>query len=523
MNKIFVYDTTLRDGAQAEEIEFSLEDKLTIARLLDQLGVDFIEGGYPAPANTKDLELYQRLKRQPLKHARLVAFGSTRRAKYRVDQDPAVHSLLATGAPAVAVVGKTWDLHVREILRTSLDENLKMIKDTVAYLKEKKRSVFFDAEHFFDGYQADPEYAMQAVRTAAEAGADWIVLCDTNGGTMPESIRRIVDAVGCEVKAPLGIHAHNDCELAVANSLAAVAGGANLVQGTINGYGERCGNANLCSLLPNLQFKMRRACLSPSQIKRLTQTAHNVSEIANVPPREQTPYVGNDAFAHKGGLHVDAVRKNPVSYEHIEPTRVGNQRRIIISEQAGVASVVFKAEQMGIRLDPGTEEAKAIIEKIKMLEHDGYKFEGADASFRLLVEKHRRRRPGFFELGSFRVSVERRGSELISEATIKLKVDGKPIHTAAEGDGPVNALDSALRKALEPYYPSLKKMHLVDFKVRVLDSKAGTEAKVRVYIESQDDRRAWGTIGVSTNIIEASWEALVDSVEYKLHSDRGWK
>jgi len=522
MKKVFVYDTTLRDGAQAEEVEFSVEDKLAIAGMLDQLGVDYIEGGYPAPSNTKDLEFYRRIKKQPLKRAQLVAFGSTRRAKYRVDQDPSLQSLLDTGAPAIAVVGKSWDLHVREILRTSLEENLKMIRETVAYLKSKKRKVFFDAEHFFDGYRANPEYCRQVLQAASAGGAEWAVLCDTNGGSLPGDLTRVIAEVRKVIDTPLGIHAHNDSELAVANTLTAVEAGANLIQGTLNGYGERCGNANLCSLLPTLQLKMKCSCLSAAQLRRLTIVSHAVSEIANVPPREQSPYVGSNAFAHKGGLHVDAVRKNPVSYEHIVPDLVGNQRRIIISEQAGVASVLFKAEQMGLKLDPNSEEAKSIIEKIKMLEHAGYKFEGSDASFRLLVEKNRKRHKSFFDLEGFRVTVERRDDKLISEATIKLSVRGNAMHTAAEGDGPVNALDSALRKALDPYYPTLKKMHLIDFKVRVLDSKAGTEAKVRVYIESQDDTKTWGTVGVSTNIIEASWEALVDSVEYKLHSDRGW-
>jgi len=523
MQKVAIYDTTLRDGAQAEEVEFSVEDKLLVARLLDDLGVDFIEGGYPAPSNAKDLEFYQRIKKDPLKNACLVAFGSTRRAKYKADQDPALQSLLDTGAPAMAIVGKSWDLHVREVLRISLEENLKMIRESVAYLKSKRRQVLFDAEHFYDGFKANPEYAMEALRAAAEAGVDWLVLCDTNGGSMPHEIDRITRQVASELAVPVGFHGHNDTELAVANSLAAVLAGAEMVQGTINGYGERCGNANLCSIIPNLQLKLGRPCLPSRKLAKLTTIARTVSEIANVPPREQNAYVGMNAFAHKGGLHVDAVRKTTVSYEHVVPESVGNQRRIIISEQAGVASVLFKAEQMGINLQPGSEEAKRIIEQIKVLENGGYKFEGADASFRLLVEKNLRERKPFFTLDGFRVSVERRDGKLLSEATIKLDVKGERVHTAAEGDGPVNALDTALRKALEPHYPSLKKMKLVDFKVRVLESKTGTAANVRVFIESQDEERVWGTIGVSTNIIEASWRALVDSFEYKLNCDRAWK
>lgn len=523
MSKIMVYDTTLRDGAQAEEIAFSLEDKLAIARLLDDLGVHYIEGGYPAPGNAKDLEFYQRIKKKPLRHARLVAFGSTRRAKYRVDQDPAIQTLLDTGAPVIALVGKTWDLHVREVLRTTLEENLRMIKDSVHYLVSKKREVFFDAEHFFDAYQANAGYALEVLKVAAAAGASWLVMCDTNGGTMPEFIRTVTSAVRAAVKTPLGIHAHNDTELAVGNSLAAVRAGARMVQGTINGYGERCGNANLCSLIPNLQLKLDMSCLPPAKLAKLTMVSRAVTEIANVLPREYNPYVGLNAFAHKGGLHVDAVRKTPLSYEHVAPKLVGNERRLIISEQAGVASVLFKANQMGVDLKAGSEEARKIIDRVKQLEHGGYKYEGADASFRLLMERQLKQNRPFYDLEGYRVIVEQREEKLVTEATLKLRIQGKLVHTAAEGDGPVNALDSALRKALEPYFPKLRKMRLVDFKVRVLDSKTGTASRVRVFIESQDERTAWGTVGVSTNIIEASWEALADSIEYKLRSDRQWR
>jgi 2-isopropylmalate synthase len=522
MDKVFIYDTTLRDGSQSEEIEFSVEDKIAVAHLLDQK-VDFIEGGFPAHTNAKDLEFYRRMKKRPLRHATLVAFGSTRRAKYTVSQDPSLQSLLDAGTPAVAIVGKTWDLHVHDVLRISLEENLKIIRESVAYLKSKKRQVLFDAEHFFDAYAHNREYAEKVLLAASQAGADWIVLCDTNGGALPERLGQTVAAMARLVPTPLGIHAHNDSEMAVANSLAGIGAGAAMVQGTINGYGERCGNANLCSLLPTLQLKMGKACLRGEHLRELTTLARTVAEIANVPPRDYSAYVGYNAFAHKGGLHVDAVQKNPVSYEHVPPESVGNERRIIISEQSGVASVLFKAAQMGVKLEPGSDSARAVIERVKVMEHAGYKFEGADASFRLLLERHLKKHKRFFELEGFRVAVERREDKLISEATIKVKVQGKSIHTAAEGDGPVNALDNALRKALEPHFPGLKKMHLVDYKVRVLDSKAGTEAKVRVFIESQDQKRAWGTVGLSPNIIEASWEALVDAIEYKLHSDRGWK
>jgi 2-isopropylmalate synthase len=398
-----------------------------------------------------------------------------------------------------------------------------MIRETVKHLKSKKRDVIFDAEHFFDGYRANPDYARQVLAAAADGGCDWIVLCDTNGGSLPEEVQRVTLEMHCGFSVPFGIHAHNDSELAVANTLAAVQSGATMVQGTINGYGERCGNANLCTVIPNLQLKAGCHCLEPAQLRKLTHVSRSVAEIANLAPREYSPYVGLQAFAHKGGLHVDAVRKTPLSYEHVPPAVVGNERRIIISEQAGVASVLFKAEQMGIKLAPGSDEAKNIIEKIKLLEHAGYKFEGADGSFRLLVEKHRNRRRKFFTLMGFRVIVEQRDDKLISEATIKLKVRDQIRHTAAEGDGPVNALDNALRQALKPFYPGLRKMQLVDFKVRVLDSKAGTESKVRVFIESRDEKTSWGTIGVSTNIIEASWEALLDAFEFKLHADTRWR
>ncbi len=523
MSKIHIYDTTLRDGSQAEEITFSVEDKVAIAHLLDDLGVEYIEGGYPAPSNAKDLEFFKRMKKHPLRKAKLVAFGSTRRAKLKVDQDPAIQSLLDAGTANIAIVGKTWDLHVRDVLRISLEENLKVIRDSVTYLKSQRKKVLFDAEHFFDAYRSNPEYARQVLEAASESGADWIVLCDTNGGTLPPELERITAESKDRVATPIGIHTHNDSELAVANSLAAVRAGAGMVQGTINGYGERCGNANLCSVIPNLQLKMGNLCLPPKKIAKLTVVSRTISEIANVPPREYSAFVGLNAFAHKGGLHVDAVRKNPVSYEHVFPAVVGNERRLIISEQAGVASVLFKAEQMGVKLKPGSEEARRIIEQLKDLEHSGYKFEGADASFRLLMEKSLKQHRPFFNLHGFRVIVERRENKLVTEATIKLDINNHKVHTAAEGDGPVNALDNALRKALEPYYPRLKKMQLVDFKVRVLESKSGTGANVRVFVESRDERNVWGTVGVSTNIIEASWEALLDSIEYKLRSDRKWR
>ncbi len=523
MSKIVIYDTTLRDGSQAEEIQFTLEDKLAIARHLDDMHIPYIEGGYPAPSNTKDLEFYKAIKKKPFKHAQLVAFGSTRRAKYRVQDDPAVQALLDTGAPVIAVVGKTWDLHVKDVIRTSLEENLNMIRDTVSYLKSKNKKVFFDAEHFFDAFRANETYAMKVLGTASEAGADYLVLCDTNGGTMPDELERITRLAVESFPTPVGIHAHNDTELAVADSLAAVRGGATMVQGTINGYGERCGNANLCSVIPNLQLKMNHTCLGAKQMGKLTVLSRMVAEIANVAPREQSSYVGMNAFAHKGGLHVDAVRKNPVSYEHINPALIGNERRIIVSEQAGVASVLYKADQMGFHIESGSAEAKSIIQKIKELEHLGYKFEGADGSFRLLVHRHLNRSNSFFELEGYRVIVEQRGNAMISEATVKVRIKGTLVHTAAEGDGPVNAMDNALRKAFEPVYHSLKTMRLVDYKVRVLESKTGTDAKVRVFVESQDESSVWGTVGVSTNIIEASWEALIDAIEYKLRNDKKWR
>ncbi|MBN1596562.1 citramalate synthase, partial [candidate division FCPU426 bacterium] len=390
-------------------------------------------------------------------------------------------------------------------------------------LKTKKRDVFFDAEHFYDAFRANPESTMQVLEAAVKGGADWLVLCDTNGGTLSSDIEDITAQVKKRFNTPLGIHTHNDMELAVANAMSAVRAGAKMVQGTINGYGERCGNANLCSLIPNLQVKMGKSCLLSKNLAKLTKVSRLVAEIANVPPREHNPYVGLNAFAHKGGLHVDAVRKTTVSYEHVPPETAGNERRIIISEQAGVASVLFKAEQMGIKLQPGSKEARSIIDRIKELEHLGYKFEGADATFRLLFARNFKQNRIFYDLEGFRVIVENREGKLVSEATVKLKIQGKPVHTAAEGDGPVNAMDNALRKALEPHYPNLRKMHLIDFKVRVLESKSGTAARVRVFIESQDEKMMWGTVGVSQNIIEASWEALSDSIEFKLHNDRKWR
>ncbi len=516
MNKVYIYDTTLRDGAQTEGISFSVEDKLKIARALDDMGVHYIEGGWPG-SNPKDILFFKRIKKSDLKNAKLCAFGSTRRKYSKVSNDPSITSILKSRPTVATIFGKSWDLHVKNALEASPQENLTMIKETIAYLKEKRLEVIFDAEHFFDGYMANPEYAMKTLRVAEQGGCDNITLCDTNGGMLPEKLEHIVKEVRKEVKTPLGIHTHNDSDLAVANSIIAVACGCSLVQGTMNGYGERCGNANLCSIIPALKVKMGIDCISDKRLKTLTEVSRYISEVANKIPRDYQPYVGNSAFAHKGGIHVSAVRKDTRTYEHIDPEIVGNQRRVLISELSGKSSLLSKINEFRLDFSKDTDKFEEILKRVKELEHKGFHYEGAEGSFELLVQKALGRHRRFFELEGFRVIIEKdKKGRLRSEATIKLIVDGKEEHTAAEGDGPVNALDNALRKALEKFYPSLKGMSLTDFKVRVIDATSGTAAKVRVLIESRDRKDEWSTIGVSENIIEASWQALVDSVEYKL-------
>ncbi len=515
MTKIALYDTTLRDGMQAEGVSFSLEDKLSIAKRLDGQGLDYIEGGYAA-SNAKEMQFFQEVAHLGLTHAKVSAFGSTRRADCSVSDDVSLNSILACKTPAATIVGKTWDLHVREVLGCSLDENLILCAESVQYLKQKGLEVFFDAEHFFDGYAENPEYAMKVLAAAAEAGADALVLCDTNGGSLPERIFEITQEVCRTFNAlTVGIHAHNDSDCATANSLAAVRAGARHVQGTINGLGERCGNANLCAVIPGLALKIGLEVLDPEKMRLLTETSRFVFEVANLTPAMNLPYVGESAFAHKAGLHVDALRKSKRTYEHMDPQLVGNERRFLISELSGKSNILAELEKAQLAQDPAL--AKRILARVQELENEGYQFEAANASFDLLVKKVMGTFKPSFELIKYHVDVEkRRTGEIVTEATVKLKVGDAVEHIVGEGDGPVNALDAALRKSLEIFYPDIREMHLIDYKVRVVNAREGTAARVRVVIESRDKQSLWGTVGVSENIIEASWLALVDSVEYKL-------
>ncbi len=516
-----LYDTTLRDGAQSEGISYSVQDKLRIVEKLDALGMHVIEGGWPG-SNPKDEEFFQKARHVKLTHAKLAAFGSTRRPSISAQKDPNLAALLETHTPIVTIFGKSWDLHVREVLGVPLDENLRMIGESVAWLKRHSRRVVYDAEHFFDGYRQNPDYAVKTLKAALDAGADTIVFCDTNGGSLPSDVRGAIFALREQlgVGVATGIHAHNDSDLAVANSLTAVAAGCVQVQGTVNGYGERCGNANLVSIIANLQLKMGYAALPDGKLKDLTEASRFVAEVSNMAQHPNQPFVGAAAFAHKGGVHVNAVMKNPRTYEHLEPSLVGNERRILVSELSGRTSLIMKAKAAQLHLAKDTPAAKELLAKLQELEHQGYHFEAAEGSFQVLLQHHLKKKlESFFSLEGFRVIVEERNGKMVSEATIKVRVRGVEEHTASEGDGPVNALDNALRKALSEFYPSLTDMHLTDFKVRVLDEKAGTAAKVRVLIQSQDAHDSWGTVGVSENIIEASWRALVDSVEYKLLKD----
>jgi 2-isopropylmalate synthase len=523
LTQIQLYDTTLRDGAQREGISFTVEDKLRIAKKLDELGIHFIEGGWPG-SNPKDEEFFAKAKGLALSHALLVAFGSTRYPKAEAEQDQNLGALLGATTQVVTIVGKSWDLHVTQVLETTLDENLRMISDSVRYLKSQGRRVFFDAEHFFDGYKANASYALETLKTAAEADAECLVLCDTNGGAMPGEVAAACEAARKAAVTPLGIHAHNDGELAVANSLAAIVDGATQVQGTINGYGERCGNANLCSIIPALKLRMGVDCISDEQLARLSEVAHYVSEVANLTLDTHLPYVGASAFTHKGGLHVAAMMKWDRSYHHINPDLVGNQWRTLVSELSGKGGIIHKAREQGLEFIPQEEQARAILEQVKDMESRGFQYDGAEASFELLI---RHAQPDYhppFELVDFMVVVEKRRrpstmeseEELLSEATVKVKVEGEVIHTAAEGNGPVNALDAAMRKALQFFYPEIEVVRLVDYKVRVIEGSGGTGARVRVLIESSDGEQEWRTVGSSVNIIEASWLALADSLEYWL-------
>lgn len=517
MKSVEIYDTTLRDGSQAEDVSFSVEDKLRITEKLDELGVHYIEGGWPG-SNPKDADYFRKARKLKLSHAVVAAFGATHRPRHKPQDDQLFRTLIDSKARIITIFGKTWDFHVKEALKISLEENLEVIHNSVAYLKQNAEKVFFDAEHFFDGYKNNPAFAVKCLQAAEAAGADRLVLCDTNGGTLPHDLSKTLRTVSRSVRTPIGIHAHNDSECAAANSVIAVEHGAVQVQGTMNGIGERCGNANLCSIIPNLQIKLGYRCISEAQMMKLREVSRFVTEISNSRHFKRQPFVGDSAFAHKGGIHVSAVRKNPETYEHIRPEVVGNSQRVLISDMAGKSNILRKAEEFNIRLAPDSPELQHILDTLKDLEHQGFQFEGAEASFELLLKKalglHRR----FFDLIGFRVIDEKRKEKEapLSEATIMVKVEKSIEHTAATGNGPVNALDHALRKALEKFYPELKKVKLLDYKVRVLTAGIGTSARVRVLIESGDENHKWGTVGVSENIIEASWQALVDSIEYKL-------
>lgn len=518
MVPVALYDTTLRDGSQREGISFTVEDKLRITERLDELGIHYIEGGWPG-SNPKDAEYFRRVRGRTFRHARIAAFGMTRRPGRRAEEDENLRALLEAETPVVTVVGKSWDLHVHRVLETTPEENLAMIRESVALLKAHGREVVYDAEHFFDGWKRNPDYALATLRAAAEGGADWIVLCDTNGGSMPWEIEEGVEAARRAVPVPLGIHAHNDAELAVANSLAAVRRGVRQVQGTINGYGERVGNANLISIIANLKLKMGIDCVTDAQLARLTEISRFVAEVANLPHDAHQPYVGASAFAHKGGIHVAAILKAEESYQHIDPARVGNVKRVLVSELSGRGNIVAKAMEFGIRLDPDDPAVQTVVRQIKALENEGFYFEDAEASVILMLQ---RARPDYippFRVLDYVVMVERRdGRSPLAEAAVKVLVGGEVVHTAAEGNGPVNALDAALRKALLPCYPQLARIHLTDYRVRILNGDAGTAARVRVWIESTNGHRVWRTVGASTNILEASRLALEDSLEFGLLS-----
>ncbi len=525
---LWLYDTTLRDGAQREGLSLSLEDKLRIARQLDRLGIGFIEGGWPG-ANPKDVQFFWQVQEEPLTQAEVVAFCSTRRPQTTAAEDPMLQPILAAGTRWITTFGKSWDLHVTEGLKTSLTENLEMIQDTIQYFRSQERRVIYDAEHWFDGYKRNPIYALETLRAAIAAGAEWIVLCDTNGGTLPYEIAKIVQAVQLQVEtwqtgtrpALLGIHTHDDSGTAVANALAAVQAGVQMVQGTVNGYGERCGNANLCTLIPNLQLKLGYACIRDEQLAELTAASRRISEMVNLAPDEHAPFVGLSAFAHKGGIHVSAVQRDPQTYEHIAPEWVGNCRRIVISEQSGLSNVLEKARSFGIDLDKQDPSCRQILQQLKALENEGYQFESAEASFALLMRQALGQRQQWFELKGF--DVHCRSAQVATElpqtnslATVKVAVDQEEILTSAEGNGPVSALDAALRKALVSFYPVIADFYLTDYKVRILDGRTGTSAKTRVLVESSNGHQRWTTVGVSANIIEASSQAVAEGLEYGL-------
>ncbi|MCI0397356.1 MAG: citramalate synthase [Chloroflexi bacterium] len=511
---IYVYDTTLRDGAQREGLSLSLNDKLKIAQRLDDFGVHYIEGGWPG-SNPKDADFFRAARQMTFRHAKIAAFGSTRRKDTTPDADPNIQALLAAETPVVTLVGKSWDLHVYDVLETDLEENLAMIAESVAYLKAQGKEVVYDAEHFFDGYKAKPEYALLTLKVAAGHGAGVVVLCDTNGGSLPWEVESIVGRVVAHLGAPVGIHTHDDGGCGVANTLAAVRAGAVHVQGTINGYGERVGNANLCTVIPDLQLKMGKQCVPPENLARLTELSRFVAEVTNLGHASHQPFVGTSAFAHKGGIHVAAMRKNAASYQHVDPALVGNLKRTVVSELSGRGNVLDKAAEYGVDLD--SDQARHVLQQIKELEAQGFSFESAEASMSLML---RRLQPGYrppFELLDFTVLVQQRQDKgMCADATVKVRVGDQVLHTAAEGNGPVNALDAALRKALLSVYPMLAGVRLADYKVRILDSENGTGATVRVLIDTEQELRHWSTVGASANIIEASWRALADSLEFAL-------
>lgn len=519
--EVVIYDTTLRDGTQGEQINFSAEEKLRIALRLDDMGFHYIEGGWPA-SNPKDSRFFELAKTAKFQHARLAAFGSTRKPYERPQDCPNLQALIAAGTPVVTIFGKTWDLHVIQILETTLQENLAMIGDSVGYLKSHGREVVYDAEHFFDGYKNNAAYARKTLEAALAAGADWIVLCDTNGGTLTHEIVAIVGEVSAFVPLPrMGVHVHNDGGVAVANSIAAVHAGVKMVQGTVNGFGERCGNADLIPIMANLQLKMKKRCLSDAALRHLTSLSNYISDIANTPPVNSRPFVGRSAFAHKGGVHVSAVVKNAAAYEHIRPELVGNQQRVLVSDLAGKSNIEYKARQLGVDLGLDKASSRRIVREIKKMEDGGYQFDAAEGSLAILIKKQTGEFVEPFNLESYHVLISKRGDESPSaQASIKITVGDEQEVTAAEGKGPVNALDNALRKALTKFYPQLSGMHLVDFKVRIVEGSEGTAALVKVLIDTQDEDEVWSTIGVSENVIEASWHALVDSVHYKLSKHR---
>ena len=519
-NKVKIFDSTLRDGAQAEGISFTVDDKIKIAIALDNLGISYLEAGNPG-SNPKDLNFFKKIKKHKFKNLQLVAFGSTRRKKIRVEEDQNVQSLISAHTPVVAIFGKSWDLHASEVIKCSLEENLSMIQETIAFFKKLGKEVIYDAEHFYDGYKNNPEYALKTLNAAVKGGADCLVLCDTNGGSFPLEIYEITKKIKKQFSLPLGMHCHNDTGFAVANSIMGVEAGATQVQGTYLGFGERCGNANLSTIIPNLQIKKNLKCIPKNQIKNISSTARYISEIANLHFNEKDPYIGHSSFAHKGGMHIDGVSKISRSFEHIDPGLVGNERKFLMSEVAGRGTILAKIKKLYPEVTKDTPSIKNIIDQVKSLENQGYQFEAAESSFELLIKKQLGHHKPFFKLEHFRIIGEKPVSKKNhgSSAIIKIKVDQKTEITASEGDGPVHALDTALRKALEVFYPALKNVHLTDYKVRVLNAETATAAKVRVLIESTDGKDSWTTIGVSTDIIEASWIALVDSIEYKLYKD----